>query len=99
MDSIDGCFQKNTIADKLVYCIANKLIPFLLKGKDDTLIITQDIMSKLNASRRIENLVGLKDVGLHLGFEYVNKDVNGKKRRLLEGSKDDFIKIIDAKVD
>ncbi len=92
--------QTNEIVDKLDYCIANKLIPFLSKGmNNDTLIITQDIMSELNASRRIEGLAGLRDVGLHLGFVYVNKDFNGKKRRFLEGSKDDFIKFIDVAVD
>ncbi len=39
--------QTNDITDNLTYCIDNDLIPFLLKGKDDTLIITQDIMSEL----------------------------------------------------
>ncbi len=91
--------QDYKITDKLTYCISNNLIPFLLEGKNDTLIITQDIMSELNTRHRIENLTSLKDVRKHLGFEYVNRYINKRKSRILEGVKDNFIKFIDVNIE
>jgi hypothetical protein len=33
-----------------------------------------------------------------LGFRYVNKNINGKKMRVLEDTKESFIKFIDAEI-
>ncbi len=55
-------------------------------------------MNELKLKNNIENLTALKDVRNLLGFEYVNKYVNGKKISVLKGTKDNFIKIIDMDI-
>ncbi len=86
------------ILSKLDYCIKYKSIPFISEVDESTLIITIDIMQELKLNQCIENLTGLKDVGEQLGFNYVNKNVNGKKRRVLEGTKEDFVKFINTEI-
>ena len=58
------------------------------EAAESTLIITQDIMAELKRTNQgIENLTGLKDLGTHFGFNYVNKYINGRKARVLKGKK------------
>jgi hypothetical protein len=83
---------------KLNYCLRNSIIPFLSEQQENILIITVDIMKELKSNQNIENLTALKDVGLLLGFKYVNKTVNGRKARILEGTTEKFIKFIEAKI-
>ena len=86
------------INSKLDYCLNNKIIPFISVLDEHTLIITIDIMKELKMNQSIENLTGLKDVGEQIGFNYVNKTVNGKKMRVLEGTKEDFVKFINTEI-
>jgi hypothetical protein len=86
------------IYSKLNYCIEKNLIPFLSEQQENTLIITVDIMKELRLNHGIENLTALKDVGMLLDFKYVNKTVNGKKMRVLDSSKESFIKFIEAEI-
>jgi DNA-binding transcriptional regulator WhiA len=55
-------------------------------------------MRELRLNHSIENLTSLKDVGSLLDFEYTNRYINGRKRRLLEGTKENFIKFIDVEI-
>ena len=67
-------------------------------SKDNTLIITHDIMTRLREHHSIENISILKDVGSQIEFKYVNKDVNDKKSRVLEGRSDVFNSFIDPEM-
>jgi hypothetical protein len=108
MNKINDVYAKNKKFDpteiemgtysKLNYCIEKKLIPFLSEQQENTLIITVDIMKELRLNHGIENLTALKDVGMLLDFKYVNKTVNGKKMRVLDSSKESFIKFIEAEI-
>jgi len=84
------------IFSKFDFCLEKRLIPFLSKTKDNTLIITHDIMTQLKEKHSIENITTLKDIGYQIGFKYANKAVYGKKMRVLEGEIKDFNKFIDA---
>jgi hypothetical protein len=46
----------------------------------------------------IPHLIALKDVGMLLDFKYANKTVNGRKMRALEGTRENFIKFINAEI-
>jgi hypothetical protein len=96
-DSTDAKIDVD-IYSKLNYCIEKKLIPFLSEQQEKTLIITVDIMKELKSNQSIENLTSLKDVGMLLGFKYASKYVNGKKMRVLEGTRESLIKFIDSEM-
>ncbi len=83
------------MTDKLHYCLKNMLVPFISQTKDSKIIITVDIMKELKKNQSIENLSSLKDLGAQLGFEYSNKYVNGKRMRVLEGTRDVFVKFME----
>ena len=85
------------IYSKLHYCLTNNLISFLSESKDHTIIITQDIMTRLREKNGIENLTSLKDVGSQIGFKYTNKNINGKKMRVLEGRREVFNNFIESR--
>jgi hypothetical protein len=86
------------ISSKLGHCVKYNLIPFLSEKEENILIITVDIMRELRLNQGIENITSLKDVGSLLAFEYANRYVNGKKMRVLEGTKESIIKFIDAEI-
>ena len=87
------------ISSKLDHCLKNKLVPFMSEIDEDMLIITIDIMKDIKMNDQvIENLTGLKDVGAQLGFIYVNKNVNGRKMRVMEGKRDVFLGLINSEI-
>lgn len=66
---------------------------------DNAMIITIDIIKDLKMNNQaIENLTGLKDVGAQLGFNYANKNVNGRRMRVLEGKREVFLGFINAEM-
>jgi hypothetical protein len=81
---------------QLDYCVKNKIIPFISDRGKNILIITVDLMKELKLNQSIENLTSLKDVDMLLDFKYANKTANGKKMRALEGTREKFIKFINA---
>jgi hypothetical protein len=84
---------------KLDHCLKNRLVPFISEVDESTLIITQDIMGELKRSNQgIENLTGLKDVGAQFGFTHVNKYINARKMRVLEGKKERLLEFIKAEI-
>jgi hypothetical protein len=83
---------------QLDYCVKNKIIPFISDRGKNILIITVDLMKELKLNQSIENLTSLKDVGMLLGFKYASKYVNGKKMRVLEGTRESLIKFIDSEM-
>ena len=84
---------------KIDHCLKNRLVPFMSEVDESTLIITKDIMEDLNRTNQgIENLTGLKDLGTHFGFNYVNKYINGKKMRVLEGKKESLLEFINVEI-
>jgi hypothetical protein len=89
-------WDKIDINAKLVYCLDNKIIPFLSAKEENILIITVDIMRELGLNQGIENITSLKDVGSLINFEYTYRYVNGKKMRVLVGTKESIIKFIDG---
>jgi len=87
------------ISSKLDHCLKNKLVPFMSEVGEDTIIITVDIIKELkNNNQAIENLTGLKDVGAQLDFNYANKNVNGRRMRVLEGKREVFLGFINAEM-
>lgn len=90
--------QDMDMHSKLEYCLNNKIIPFISLLEENTMVITIDIMKELKINQGIENLTGLKDVGRQLGFNYVSRYVNGRKMRVLEGTKESFVKFIDTEI-
>jgi hypothetical protein len=84
---------------KLDHCLKNRLVPFISEAAENTLLITQDIMEELRRSNQgIENLTGLKDVGAQFGFTHVNKYINRRKMRVLEGKKERLLEFIKAEI-
>jgi hypothetical protein len=74
-----------SMGSKLKFCLKNNLIPYLHKVDGFNIALTVDIMNDIKQFN-IENITSLADLGLILGFDYVNKRFNGKKMRFLEGS-------------
>jgi hypothetical protein len=86
--------NRDLVSEKVQHCLKNMLVPFVSQTKDNKIIITVDIMKELKKNQSIENLSALKDLGPHLGFKYTNKNINGKKMRVLEGAVDDLIRFM-----
>lgn len=87
----------NDIRSKIEFSLKNNLISFLHSSDYDTIVITVDIMAELK-NNELENLTSLKDVGSLLDFKYVNKNFNGKKMRVLEGSLKKLVNFIELKI-
>jgi hypothetical protein len=86
------------VYSKLDYCLRNNLISFLSMSKDDTLIITRDIMTRLREKNSIENIASLKDVGSQINFIYTYRYLDRRKMRVLEGKREDFNSFINPEV-
>jgi hypothetical protein len=67
-------------------------------SKDDTLIITRDIMTRLREKNSIENIASLKDVGSQINFIYTYRYLNRRRMRVLEGKREDFNSFINPEV-
>ena len=91
--------SKESVISKLDYCLKHNLIPFI-DEHEGNIIITIDIMKELRQiNLSIENLTSLKDVGSQLGLSYVNKNIYGKKMRILMGPKENLVNFISPKVE
>jgi hypothetical protein len=55
-------------------------------------------MDEIKRGDKIENVTSLKDIGTQLGFEYVNKYINNKKMRVLEGAHSNLLKFINPDI-
>jgi hypothetical protein len=87
------------VVSKLDFCLKHNLISFIAQI-DNNLIVTVDIMKELRQTNQsIENLTSLRDVGAQLGLSYVNKNINGKRMRILMGLKEYLINFLNPKVE
>jgi hypothetical protein len=83
------------IISALNFCLKNKLLPFLHE-KNNEIIITIDIMKKIN----ISNIVAFKDIAsiIH-DFEYTSARVGGDEEnrpmKVLKGSRENLCKFLD----
>jgi len=79
----------------LNFCLKNKLIPYLHQKNDD-IIITIDIMQKIN----IPNIAAFKDISSIIGFEYTVSRIGegSKTMKVLKGSREDFCKFLEFEI-
>ena len=81
------------IMSALNFCLKNKLLPFLHE-KNNEIIITIDIMNKIN----IPGITAFKDIASVIGFEYtsarIGGDENNKPMKVLKGSRENLCKFL-----
>lgn len=80
------------IMSALNFCLKNKLIPFLHE-KSNEIIITIDVMKKIN----ISNISAFKDIASIIGFEHTTSRIGegNKPMKVLKGSRENFCKFLD----
>jgi hypothetical protein len=86
------------------FCLANKLIPYLhdhsRRDGIQEIVITHDILAELK--RKIDHIEGvttMEDLGKELpNFEYTSRKLGGKARRVLAGSRNDFVNFLEGKI-
>jgi hypothetical protein len=90
---------------RLNFCLANKLIPYLQdhnrKDNIQEIIITHDILAELKrAVDHIEGVTTMEDLGKELpGFEYTIRKLGGKARRVLAGSRHNFVSFLEGEIE
>jgi hypothetical protein len=84
------------IYSALNFCLKNKLLPFLHE-KNNEIIITIDIMNKIN----IAGITSFKDIASIIGFEYTSARIgenNNKPMKVLKGSRKNLCKFLDLQL-
>ena len=89
---------------RLNFCLTNKLVPYLHDHtrRDNTqeIIITHDILAEMKrVIDHIEGVTTMEDLGKEIqGFEYTSRKLGGKARRVLAGSRNDFVSFLEGKI-
>ena len=83
------------IFSALNFCLRNKLLPFLHE-KNNEIIITIDIMNKIN----IAGITTFKDIASTIGFEYTSARIGyeNKPMKVLKGTRENLCKFLDPQL-